>query len=105
MSQEKVDKYKEAKKNRERDKKRAKVKKVLLIFLTAILVGAAIGVPLGRYIYNYQQTHVKEEDVFISANDYDEWFNKLWVDQYADYYTGAELATEAATTGDTTAVQ
>ena len=102
MSQEKVDRNKLAKKNRERDKKRAKVKKVLLIFLFAMILGALIGIPLGRWIYNYKTTHVKEEDVFISANDYEDWFNQYWVDNYSDLVTGASLATEADT-GNTTA--
>ena len=102
MSQEKVDRNKLAKKNRERDKKKAKVKKVLLIFLFAMILGALIGIPLGRWIYNYKTTHVKEEDVFISANDYEDWFNQYWVDNYSDLVTGASLATEADT-GNTTA--
>jgi len=106
MSQEKVDRNKLAKKNRERDKKRAKIKKVLIIFLVALLLGAAIGIPLGRWIYNYKTTHVKEEDVFISSNDYENWFNQYWVENYSDLVTGASLATEDLTeedTSDTTA--
>ena len=101
MSQEKVDRNKLAKKNRERDKKRAKVKKVLLIFLFAMILGALIGIPLGRWIYNYKTTHVKEEEVFISSNDYEDWFNQYWVDNYSDLVTGATLATEGVTEEDT----
>jgi len=94
MSQEKVDRYKEEKKNRARDMKRAKVKKVLIILLVAVLLGAAIGIPLGRWIYDYKQNHVKEEDVFISSHEYDTWFNNYWVENYSDFYTGATPATE-----------
>ncbi len=99
MSQEKVDRYKEAKKNRARDIKRAKVKKVLIAFAVAVVIGAGIGIPLGQWIYNYQKTHVKEEDVFIASREYEDWFNKYWVDNYSDFYTGAELATEDESTG------
>ena len=102
MSQKKVDRYKLEKKNRQRDMKKAKVKKVLLIFLFAMILGALIGIPLGRWIYNYKTTHVKEEEVFISSNEYEDWFNQYWVDNYSDLVTGASLATEQ-NTGDTTA--
>ena len=67
-----------------------------------MILGALIGIPLGRWIYNYKTTHVKEEEVFISANEYEEWFNQYWVDNYSDLVTGATLATEQ-NTGDTTA--
>ena len=94
MSQEKVDRYKEEKKNRAKNMKRAKIKKVLIILLVAIVLGAAIGIPLGRWIYDYKQNHVKEEDVFISSHDYDSWFDNFWVENYSDFYTGASLASE-----------
>ena len=94
MSQAKVDRYKEEKKNRARDMKRAKIKKALIIFLAALIIGAAIGIPLGRWLYNYKQTHVSEEDAFISSYNYTDWFNQYWVDNYSDFYTGSELATD-----------
>lgn len=98
MSQQKVDRYKEEKKNREKTMKRNKVKKVLIAFLVALIIGAAIGIPLGRWIYNYQQTHQKKEDIFISSHEYEDWFNQYWVDKYASLYTGSELATDQPST-------
>ena len=56
MSQEKVDRYKEEKKNRAKNMKRAKIKKALIIFAVALVIGALIGIPLGRWIYNYKTT-------------------------------------------------
>ena len=99
MSQEKVDRYKEEKKNREKTKKKQKIKKVLIIFLVALIIGGGIGFPLGRWIYNYKKTHVNEEEAFVAYRDYETWFNNYWVENYSDFYTGAELATEAATEG------
>jgi len=105
MSQAKVDRYKEEKKNREKDKKKQKIKKVLIIFLVALIIGGGIGFPLGRWFYNYKKTHVNEEEVFVAYHDYETWFNNYWVENYSDFYTGAELATEAATEGDSTEEQ
>ena len=101
MSQEKVDRYKEEKKNRAKTIKRAKIKKVVIIFLVALILGAAIGFPLGRWIYNYQQEHKAKEDTYIDSHDYEEWFNNYWVENYANLYTGAELTSEEKTTPDT----
>ena len=94
MSQAKVDKYKEEKKNREKTMKKNKVKKVIIVFLIALILGALIGFPLGRWIYNYQQEHQDKEDIFISAHEYEEWFDQYWVDNYSNLYTGSEIATE-----------
>ena len=102
MSQEKVDRYKEEKKNRAKNMKKARIRKVLIIFLVALVLGAAIGFPLGKWIYDYKKTHVKEEDVFISSFEYKDWFDKYWVENYSDLYTGSELKTESETTTDTT---
>lgn len=99
MSQEKVDRYKEEKKNRDKIKKKNKVKKILGIFLVALVIGALIGFPLGRWYYNYRQEHQDKEEIFMAANTYEDWFNKYWVDNYADLYTGSELASESASEG------
>ena len=102
MSQEKVDRYKEEKKNRAKNMKKARIKKVVIIFLVALILGAGIGFPLGRYIYNYKKTHVNEEEIFISSHEYKDWFNNFWVENYSDFYTGSELATEDNSSSDNT---
>ncbi|MBQ6231716.1 MAG: hypothetical protein IJJ74_11450 [Eubacterium sp.] len=97
MSQQKVDRYKEEKKNREKTKRRKKIKQTIAIFLAAIALGAMIGVPLGRKIYKENK---KKEDAkaaeaakYVSADDLNSWLDSYWVENYSDLYTGITFAT------------
>jgi hypothetical protein len=97
MSQEKVDRYKKEKKNRDKTKRRKKIKQTIGIFLAAIALGALIGVPLGRKIYKENK---KKEDAkaaeaakYVSSDDLNSWLDSYWVDNYSDLYTGITFAT------------
>ena len=48
MSQEKVDKYKKEKKNRTRYVKRQRAKKIAGMLVFLMIIGCAIGFPLGK---------------------------------------------------------
>lgn len=82
MSQEKVNKYKEEKKNRKKTLKKQKVRKVLLVFIASLGVGAIIGIPLGRGIYNYQKKQELKHQT-VKASEYSSWFDEKWADEYA----------------------
>ena len=83
MSQAKVDKHKEEKKNREKLIKKARRKKVAAVFLCAAIIGGIIGYPLGRHIYNVHQDKLKENAV-VEASNLDYWFGLYWGRTYAD---------------------
>ncbi len=99
MSQAKVDKYKKEKKNREKIKRRKKIKQTACIFLAAIALGALLGVPLGRKIY---KDNKKKEDAkaaeaakYVSSDDLNSWLDEYWVENYSDLYTGITFATNS----------
>ena len=69
MSQAKVDKYKEEKKNRSKIMKRNKIKKVLLVLVAALGLGAIIGIPLGKFIYN-KQKEIEAKNRTIATAEY-----------------------------------
>ena len=86
MSQAKVDKYKEEKKNRAKIIKRQKIAKVVGVLVAALGIGAIIGVPLGKYIYNEK----KEEEArkrTVSASNLDTWYEEYWGKNYSDLMT------------------
>ncbi len=85
MSQAKVDKYKEEKKNREKTVKKAKVKKVFTVLITAAIVGVIIGFPLGKLMYKYHHDK-KMENATISVQLYDYWFQ-----EYFDLHHGDKI--------------
>jgi hypothetical protein len=78
MSQEKVDRYKKEKKNRAKTLKKKKAKKAVSIIVLAALVGAAIGVPLGRKLYNVEAAK-RAANATITAGLYANWFDEFWV--------------------------
>ena len=88
MSQAKVDKYKEQKKNRAKTMKLNKIKKALVIFVVALGIGALIGIPLGKYIYK-QQKEAAARNATISSLEFEDWFNKKWAGEYSDMFVSA----------------
>ena len=84
MSQQKVDKYKEEKKNRKKTIKLNRVKKALAVFVICLGLGAIIGIPLGKKLYNYQKEEAKKHAT-IASTDYEGWFDKNWNEKYSDF--------------------
>jgi hypothetical protein len=82
MSQQKVDKYKEEKKNRKKTLKLQKVKKALAVLIVSLGIGAIIGIPLGKVIYKYQKAEAEKHKT-IEATAYGQWFDEMWADSYA----------------------
>ncbi|MBQ1327522.1 MAG: hypothetical protein IIY49_05735 [Eubacterium sp.] len=103
MSQEKVDRYKENKKNRAKILKKKKIKKYTAILVTAFCVGALIGIPVGRGIYKYTK-NAAERNKTVADMDYNNWFNSYWNEKLPSTAsaTSAEVATEDANTSSTT---
>lgn len=77
MSQAKVDRYKQEKKNREKIAKKKKIKRMLLVFMCSCIVGIGIGYPLGKYLYK-RNVKIREEKATISADSYDLWMQNNW---------------------------
>ena len=94
MSQAKVDKYKEEKKNREKNIKKAKLKKALTVLLWAAIAGIIIGFPMGKIMYNnyYEK---KMNSATISATIYDYWLKEYW-----DVNHGDKFNQESASSSD-----
>ncbi len=99
MSQAKVDKYKEEKKNRAKTVKRARVKKVAVTLLWAAILGVIIGFPLGKIMYNHYYEK-KLENATISASIYDYWYQEYWDMYYADKFTSSTTDSETGLTDD-----
>jgi hypothetical protein len=78
MSQEKVDRYKKEKKNRAKNIKKKKIRNAVTIIVLAGLVGAAIGVPIGKKAYAVSAAK-KAANATVSAALYDSWFDQFWV--------------------------
>lgn len=102
MSQAKVDKYKKEKKNRAKNIKKAKAKKVAGIFVGAAIVGTVIGVPLGRHMYNVS-VEERKANATIKVELYDYWIQQYWAEKYSDLIIDEEpyaSDTDAATYSD-----
>ena len=82
MSQAKVDRYKEEKKNRKKIQKKKKTKQVVEVLVCAAILGALVGFPLGRHAYqkNYDK---RQANKTISASVYDYWGQQYWAANYA----------------------
>lgn len=91
MSQAKVDKYKEEKKNRAKNLKKSKVKKVLNVLLGSAIVGMIIGFPMGKIMYNHYYEK-KMESATISPGIYDYWFHEYWDMNYGEQFTSNQLS-------------
>ena len=70
MSQAKVDRYKEEKKNRKKIQKKQKAKQVVEILVCAAILGALVGFPLGRHAYqkNYETRQSMHRFTIIGHN-------------------------------------
>ena len=90
MSQEKVDKYKEEKKNRKKTMKINKVKELGAVLLASLGVGAIIGIPLGKGLYNYQKKQAEKHRT-IAASEYANWFEAKWNKDYYDIGANQDL--------------
>ena len=79
MSQAKVDRYKEEKKNRKKIQKKQKAKQVVEILVCAAILGA-----LGRHAYqkNYE---TRQANKTINASVYDYWAQQYWAANYTGY--------------------
>lgn len=112
MSQQKVDRHKEEKRKRPARMKRKKVGRAVGVLVTAFAVGAIIGIPTGRAVYQYQKKQAAKYAT-ISSLEYDSWFNDYWQKTYAADFatatatdasaTDAGTATDAATATDSEA--
>ncbi|MBQ8318214.1 MAG: hypothetical protein IKL53_10995 [Lachnospiraceae bacterium] len=91
MSQAKVDKYKEEKKNRAKNIKKAKVKKVVTVLICAALVGVLIGFPLGRHMYNVSYEK-RMENATVSAGLYDYWMSEYMYENYGSLFETTDTA-------------
>ena len=90
MSQKKVDKYKEEKKNRGKKLKRKKIKKVIAILLAACFIGGCIGFPLGKYLYK-RSAEEKAHNETIGSTFFDYWLDEyLTTNGYYDKLTFAD---------------
>ncbi len=87
MSQAKVDKYKEEKKNRAKTMKIQKVKKAIAIIVVALGIGALIGIPLGKYIYKFKKEQEAKKATIVS-DKYATWFEENWGKNYSDVFGG-----------------
>jgi hypothetical protein len=101
MSQAKVDKYKEEKKNRAKTLKRQKAGKVIGILVAALGVGAIIGIPLGKYIYNTKKAEEERSRTVTTAN-YDTWFDEFWGKHYSGDLAGTNVQDLIDQVGDST---
>ncbi|MBE5931950.1 MAG: hypothetical protein E7263_00835 [Lachnospiraceae bacterium] len=90
MSQAKVDKYKKEKKNRAKNVKKARVKKVVNTLLVAAVIGIIIGFPLGKIMYNHYYDK-KMEKATISTAIFDYWFQEYWDLHHAEKFGVEEV--------------
>lgn len=113
MSQAKVDKYKKEKKNRAKNIKRKKAKKIAGILVLYLLIACAVGYPLGRQLYKVSVEH-RKANATIDSGLYQYWIQEYWNTTYGAYWdsdddlitaTGTDAATEtdAGTETDATA--
>ncbi len=101
MSQAKVDKYKEEKKNRAKIIKKQRAKKATTIFVCAALAGLIIGYPVGKGLYKVSVKN-RAANATFAASAYDTWFNQKWAGNYSGIIpeasnTDAEVSDETST--------
>ncbi|MCM1272504.1 MAG: hypothetical protein NC225_04705 [Clostridium sp.] len=86
MSQAKVDRYKQEKKNRAKNIKKKKIKNLIALFVCALLAGAAIGYPLGKVIYK-QYAAERDANATINPDTLDYNIQKYWSAMYSGKYS------------------
>lgn len=96
MSQAKVERYKEEKKNRAKELKKAKAKKTASIIIAAAIIGAIIGVPAGRI--TYKEIKAKEAaNATTKADLFDVWLTDYWSNNFSgqfDFSTATDAEEE-----------
>ena len=103
MSQAKVDKYKAEKKNRAKNIKKQKTKKVVTILVIAAVLGIGIGYPTGKYMYK-KHVEYQKENAAIAAGMYDYWMQEYWSANYAQLFNSdTASASDADIASDTNA--
>ncbi len=85
MSQEKVDKRKYEKHHRKEIQKKQKRKTIIYTVIGVLILGTAIGIPLGYKIYDMIPKKVSANDVIFNA----------WVSNYVQQQEGYPFVTEA----------
>lgn len=77
MSQKKVDKYKEEKKNRAKKQRQRRAREYALVIIGFAALGGAIGYPFGRFLYrqNYEKRKANSK---VEAAQLDYWFDREW---------------------------
>ena len=93
MSQAKVDKYKKEKKNRAKIMKHQKIRKVILILIGALCIGAIIGIPLGKHIYKVRK-EIEQSKRTIVADEYEQYFEEFWGKNFSDILGSSESEDE-----------
>ncbi len=102
MSQAKVDKYKEEKKNRQKTMQRTRIRNGAIIVVVFLGIGALIGIPIGKKAYQLKQ----EKDALnatVTADKFDLFFKEYYVANYADFFDQEEtpdIGEQAATDTD-----
>ena len=85
MSQAKVDKYKEEKKNRQKTMKLTRIRNGAIIVVVFMGIGALIGIPIGKKAYNMKQEK-DAANATISADKFDLFFKEYYVANYATFF-------------------
>lgn len=100
MSQAKVDRYKEEKKNRAKELKKAKIKKKVAAGACICIAGFAIGIPIGRGLYKAQQA-ARAARATISADSYTVWSQNYWSNNYKGILASLDAANTSTATDAT----
>ena len=98
MSQAKVDRYKEEKKNRKKIQKKQRVKQVVEILVCAAILGALVGFPIGRHAYQ-KSYDTRQANKTIQASIYDYRGQQYWAANYAGYIFQTGSDSDAMTVG------
>lgn len=102
MSQAKVDKYKKEKKNRKKTIKRKKMKAAAGFIVLCVIVGAAIGYPLGQKIYKDYAAE-RAANATIEAEMFHYNLQKYWSENYWELFPHShDDASDTDASGDDT---
>ncbi|MCM1084287.1 MAG: hypothetical protein NC393_07275 [Clostridium sp.] len=85
MSQAKVDKYKKEKKNRAKTIKKKKIKAAAGFIVLCLIIGAAIGFPLGKKIYKDYAAE-RAANATIEADLFHYNLQKYWSENYTELF-------------------